>query len=34
VIAKPSGAMSLDLKDKAGHEILQAARRALSMDGA
>jgi len=33
VIAKPSGAMSLDLKDKSGHEILQSARRALGLGG-
>ncbi|MFM7256573.1 MAG: response regulator [Betaproteobacteria bacterium] len=31
VIAKPSGAMSLDLKDKSGHEILQSARRVLGL---
>jgi len=33
VIAKPSGAMSLDLKDRSGHEILQSARRALGLGG-
>lgn len=33
VIAKPSGAMSLDLKDKSGHEILQSARRVLGLGG-
>jgi two-component system, chemotaxis family, protein-glutamate methylesterase/glutaminase len=31
VIAKPSGAMSLDLQDKKGHEIVQALRRALAL---
>ncbi|MFD2261388.1 response regulator [Lacibacterium aquatile] len=34
VIPKPSGAMSLDLQEKKGHEIVQAARRALSLDAA
>jgi two-component system chemotaxis response regulator CheB len=34
VIAKPSGAMSLDLQAKKGHEIVQAVRRALALDGA
>ena len=32
VIAKPSGAMSLDLQAKKGHEIVQAVRRALVLD--
>lgn len=32
VIAKPSGAMSLDLQAKKGHEIVQALRRALALD--
>ncbi len=32
VIAKPSGAMSLDLQAKKGHEIVQVLRRALSLD--
>ena len=32
VIAKPSGAMSLDLTEKRGHAIVQAARRALGLD--
>lgn len=32
VIAKPSGAMSLDLQAKRGHEIVQALRRALALD--
>lgn len=32
VIAKPSGAMSLDLQQKKGHEIVQAIRRALNME--
>jgi two-component system chemotaxis response regulator CheB len=32
VIAKPSGAMSLDLQAKKGHEIVQALRRALELD--
>jgi two-component system, chemotaxis family, protein-glutamate methylesterase/glutaminase len=31
VIAKPSGALSLDLVDKTGHAIVQAARRALGL---
>jgi two-component system chemotaxis response regulator CheB len=31
VIAKPSGAMSLDLNAKKGHEIVTAARRVLGM---
>ena len=31
IIAKPSGAMSLDLADKRGHELVQAMRRALNM---
>ncbi len=30
VIAKPSGAMSLDLKTKKGHEIVKAALRAVN----
>ncbi|HLY46936.1 MAG TPA: response regulator [Stellaceae bacterium] len=34
VIAKPSGAMSLDLQAKKGHEIVQALRRALVLDPA
>jgi two-component system chemotaxis response regulator CheB len=34
VIAKPSGAMSLDLQAKKGHEIVQAIRRVLALDGA
>ncbi len=34
VIAKPSGAMSLDLQAKKGHEIVQALRRALALDPA
>ena len=34
VIAKPSGAMSLDLQAKKGHEIVQAVRRALALDPA
>ena len=32
VIAKPSGAMSLDLQAKNGHEIVQSLRRALALD--
>jgi two-component system chemotaxis response regulator CheB len=32
VIGKPSGAMSLDLEAKKGHEIVQAVRRALGLD--
>jgi two-component system chemotaxis response regulator CheB len=32
IIAKPSGAMSLDLQAKKGHEIVQALRRALGLD--
>jgi two-component system chemotaxis response regulator CheB len=32
VVAKPSGALSLDLEAKRGHEIVKAARRALGMD--
>jgi two-component system, chemotaxis family, protein-glutamate methylesterase/glutaminase len=32
VIAKPSGALSLDLEAKKGHEIVQALRRALALD--
>jgi two-component system chemotaxis response regulator CheB len=32
VIAKPSGAMSLDLKDKKGHDIIKAARRAVGLN--
>ena len=31
VIAKPSGAMSLDLAEKRGHEIVAAIRKALEM---
>ena len=31
VIAKPSGAMSLDLNTKKGHEIVTAARRVLGL---
>jgi len=31
VIAKPSGAMSLDLNSKKGHEIVTAARRVLGL---
>jgi two-component system, chemotaxis family, protein-glutamate methylesterase/glutaminase len=34
VIAKPSGAVSLALQAKKGHEIVQAVRRALALDGA
>ena len=34
IIAKPSGAMSLDLADKRGHELVQAMRRALNMTDA
>ena len=34
VIAKPSGAMSLDLQAKKGHEIVQSPRRALQLDSA
>jgi len=34
VIAKPSGAMSLDLQAKKGHEIVQSLRRALNLDTA
>ena len=34
VIAKPSGAMSLDLHAKKGHEIVQSLRRALQLDSA
>jgi two-component system, chemotaxis family, protein-glutamate methylesterase/glutaminase len=33
VIAKPSGAMSLDLAEKRGHDIVKAARTALGLDG-
>jgi two-component system chemotaxis response regulator CheB len=32
VIAKPSGAMSLDLQAKKGHEIVQSLRRVLQLD--
>ena len=32
VIAKPSGALSLDLAEKTGHAIVQAAQRALGLD--
>jgi two-component system chemotaxis response regulator CheB len=32
IIAKPSGAMSLDLQAKKGHEIVQSLRRALALD--
>jgi two-component system chemotaxis response regulator CheB len=32
VVAKPSGALSLDLEANRGHEIVTAARRALGMD--
>jgi len=32
VIAKPSGAMSLDLQAKKGHEIVQSLRRALKIN--
>src|SRR6185312_2694930 len=32
VIPKPSGAMSLDLQAKKGHEIVQSLRRALELD--
>jgi two-component system chemotaxis response regulator CheB len=31
VIAKPSGAMSLDLQGKKGHDIVQALRRAVAL---
>lgn len=31
VIAKPSGAMSLDLKTKKGHDIVKAVRRAVGL---
>jgi two-component system, chemotaxis family, protein-glutamate methylesterase/glutaminase len=34
IIAKPSGAMSLDLQAKKGHEIVRAVRRALALDPA
>ena len=34
VIAKPSGAMSLDLQAKKGHEIVHSLRRALQLDPA
>jgi two-component system chemotaxis response regulator CheB len=34
VIAKPSGAMSLDLQAKKGHEIVQSLRRVLQLDAA
>lgn len=34
VIAKPSGAVSLDLKQKKGHDIVQAARRAVGLAAA
>ncbi len=34
VIAKPSGAMSLDLQAKKGHEIVRALRRVLALDPA
>ena len=34
VIAKPSGAMSLDLQAKKGHEIVQSLRRTLGLDAA
>ena len=34
VIAKPSGAMSLDLKEKRGHAIVAAARLAVGLDPA
>jgi two-component system chemotaxis response regulator CheB len=32
VIAKPSGAMSLDLEEKKGHEIVRSIRGALGLD--
>jgi len=32
VIAKPSGAMSLDLEEKKGHEIVRSIRRAVGLD--
>lgn len=31
VIAKPSGAVSLDLKEKKGHEIIKAIRKAMDL---
>lgn len=31
VIAKPSGSMSLDIKEKRGHEIVQAVRKAVGL---
>lgn len=34
VIAKPSGAMSLDLEAKKGHEIVQSIRRVLGLETA
>ncbi|MEI6558375.1 MAG: response regulator [Rhodospirillaceae bacterium] len=34
VISKPSGTVSLDLRDKRGHEILEACRRAAGLAGA
>ncbi|MBT5435924.1 MAG: response regulator [Alphaproteobacteria bacterium] len=34
VVAKPSGALSLDLEAKRGHEIVRAARQAVGLDGA
>lgn len=33
VIPKPSGAMSLDIKEKSGHEIVQTIRRAVGLTG-
>jgi len=33
VIAKPSGTVSMDLRDKRGHEILRACRKAVGLPG-
>ena len=33
VISKPSGAMSLDLAEKSGHEITQTVRNAVGLNG-
>ena len=33
VIPKPSGAVSMDLRQKKGHEILQACRKAAGLPG-
>ena len=33
VISKPSGTISMDIKEKKGHEILQACRKAVGLAG-